>query len=216
MRPSSLILAAAFCFAAVPATSGQPAITVAPDQPVANASQVEWSKAWWQWAGSFDAVDSPVADRTGRHCHLKQKGPVWFLAGTYGTARVVRTCTVPRDKYIFFPLVNYVVMPGSVEGCVASCCFSYAATARAITDDPSILVLEVDGRRVEGLSKYRQATKECFDMGALAEPSYRVFPSAANGYYVMLPPLSPGKHVLNFGGSLPGISQAVTYTLIVK
>jgi hypothetical protein len=32
----------------------------------------------------------------------------------------------------------------------------------------------------------------------------------------MLPPLSPGKHVLNFGGALPNMSQAVTYTLIVK
>ena len=217
MRPSSTLLAVAVCFAAMPASSGQPAITVAPDQPVANTSQVEWSKAWWQWAGSFDDVDSPVADRTGSNCHLKQSGPVWFLAGTYGTARTVRTCTVPRDKYIFFPLINYVVMPGSGgPGCPSSCCASYAATARAVTDDPSILVLEVDGQRVEGLSKYRQATTECFDMGALAEPKYRIFPSAANGYYVMLPPLSPGKHVLNFGGILPSMSQAVTYNLVVK
>ena len=36
------------------------------------------------------------------------------------------------------------------------------------------------------------------DMGALAEPKKRVFPSAANGYYVMLPP------------------RHMTYTLIVE
>jgi hypothetical protein len=53
-------------------------------------------------------------------------------------------------------------------------------------------------------------------MGALAVPKYRVFPSAANGYYVILQPLSPGRHVLNFGGRLPEMSQAVTYTLIVE
>lgn len=53
-------------------------------------------------------------------------------------------------------------------------------------------------------------------MGAFAEPKYRVFPSAANGYYVMLRPLSPGEHVLNFGGMLPTMSQAVTYTLLVE
>ncbi len=31
----------------------------------------------------------------------------------------------------------------------------------------------------------------------------------------MLKPLPPGTHVLNFGGALPGMLQAVTYTLIV-
>lgn len=190
--------------------------TLPPDQKVGDRSQAEWSKAWWQWAGSFEDADSPVADRTGSNCHLKQKGPVWFLAGTYGTARTVRTCTVPRDKYIFFPLINYVVMPRSGESSCPSCCASYAATARAITDNPWDLVLDVDGQRIEGLSKYRQTTTECFDMGALAVPKYRVFPSAANGYYVILQPLSPGRHVLNFGGRLPEMSQAVTYTLIVE
>ncbi len=41
-------------------------------------------------------------------------------------------------------------------------------------------------------------------------------PSAANGYYVMLNPLPPGKHEINFGGILPDMAQAVTYTLIVE
>jgi hypothetical protein len=53
-------------------------------------------------------------------------------------------------------------------------------------------------------------------MGARSDPPQRIFPSAANGYYVMLKPLAPGKHVLNFGGRLPGMSQAVTYTLEVE
>lgn len=38
-----------------------------------------------------------------------QSSEVWFLAGTYGTPRTIRTCRVPRDKYLFFPLINYVV-----------------------------------------------------------------------------------------------------------
>ena len=198
----------------VSAGAAQDKIIVPPKEPVANLSQSEWSKMWWQWAGSVDASDSPVADRTGRNCGLKQSGPVWFLAGTYGTARTKRSCTLPRDKYIFFPLINYVVMPEK-EAC-ESCCGSYAKTAKAITDHASYLVLEVDGRRVEHLANYRQATAQCFDMGSLASPPYRVFPSAANGYYVMLRPLSPGKHVLNFGGVLPDMSQAVTYTLLVE
>jgi len=68
---------------------------------------------------------------------------------------------------------------------------------------------------VPDLAAHRQATTACFDMGLRSEPKVRVFPSAANGYYVMLAPLSPGTHTLNFGGALPGMVQAVTYTLKV-
>jgi hypothetical protein len=201
---------------ALPSTGvAQTEVLVPPDEPVANVSQAEWSRAWWQWAGSFGREQSPVADRTGENCHLKQSGPVWFLAGTYGTQRTIRTCTVPRGKHVFFPLINYVVMPRRGEAC-DSCCASRAETAKSATDHPSNLILDLDGRRIENLARHRQASAECFDMGALAEPKYQVFPSAANGYYVMLKPLSPGKHVLNFGGMLPGMSQAVTYTLLVE
>jgi hypothetical protein len=171
----------------LPAAAEEVSMVVPPDVPVAGVSQADWSKAWWQWAGSFDRNLSPVADTTGEHCHLGQQGAVWFLAGTYRTSRTLRTCTVPRGKYVFFPLVNYVVMPrsSSDQNCERS-----IATARSITDAPSMLVMDLDGRRLVDLVKYRQATGECFDMGVLAQPRYRIFPSAANGYYVMLKPLS--------------------------
>lgn len=80
----------------------------------------------------------------------------------------------------------------------------------------SALLLEIDGRQEPNLDRHRQASPACFDMAVQANSSFRVFPSAANGYYVMLAPLSPGKHVLNFGGVLPGLAQAVTYTLNVE
>ena len=218
VRSSTNVLAAASVLAAsfLSPAAAQTRIAVPPSEHVAGMSQAAWSEAWWQWAGSFDQADSPVADRTGANCTLKQKGPVWFLAGTYGTRRTTRTCTVPRDKFLFFPLINYVVMPTIDTGPCGVCCPSFVRTARQITDGPSNLVLDLDGRRIDDLDRYRQATTQCFDMGALAEPKYRVFPSAANGYYVMLRPLSPGTHVLNFGGMLPGMSQAVTYTLLVQ
>lgn len=216
MRALQFILVSAAYFAVLPPSVAQTDIAVPPTEPVADISQADWSKAWWQWAGSFGRTDSPIADRTGKNCYLKQNGPVWFLAGTYGTQRTVRTCTVPRDKYVFFPLINYVVMPSTKDSACVSCCASFTQTAKVITDQPSVLVLDLDGHRIEDLARYRQVTTECFDMGALAEPKYRIFPSAANGYYVMLRPLTPGKHVLNFGGVLPEMSQAVTYTLFVE
>lgn len=188
-------------------------ITVPPDEKVGGFSQAEWSQKWWQWAGAFARRDSPVADRTGALCGSKQSGPVWFLAGTYGTKRTIRACEVPSGKYLFFPLVNFVILP-SFDRPVT--CRDRIMNAARMTDHPSYLVLEIDGLRIEDLESYRQAPQTCFDMGVRAEPKVRVYPSAANGYYVMLKPLSPGRHELNFGGIMSGMAQAVTYTLNVK
>lgn len=194
------------------ASYAEPGMVVPPEQSVAGQSQAEWSKVWWQWAASFDQSESPVTDQTGELCGAKQSGAVWFLAGTYGTHRTVRMCTVPRGKYLFFPLINYVVtrpLNGEVS------CKSVMHDAAALTDQASALILEVDGKRVENLASYRQQTK-CFNIAERSTPKQFIFPAAANGYYAMLKPLAPGKHLINFGGALPSMLQAVTYTVFVE
>ena len=207
----SLLLVATTCVA----SSEQ---LLPPNASVAGHSQSDLSRIWWQWAGSFQSEDSPVFDRSGAKCGLKQSGRVWFLAGTYGSRRVQRTCTVPRGRYLFFPLINYIVMPCSGD---APCetrppCDMVIETARDATDGPSLLILEIDGKRYSGLEQHRQATAGCFDPAALTPTAGAAFPSASNGYYVLLAPLSPGAHVVNFGGILPSLSQAVTYQLTVQ
>lgn len=211
IRPHSL-LAILLLFSAT--------IAVADDSPllpasvsVAGATQDDWSRQWWQWAGSFDRSESPVADRSGARCGSRQAGEVWFLAGTYGTQRTIRTCRVPKDKYLFFPLINYVVAR-SPEG--NSSCEHVKATAARMTEGVSALVLQLDGVRYEGLETHRLATPECFDLGSRTPERFRIYPTAANGYYVMLKPLPVGRHTLDFGGALPSMLQAVTYTLIVE
>lgn len=207
---SLFALSLLFSSAAAMANGGS---LVPPDEPISGTSQEDWSRTWWQWAASFDQDESPVADRTGEFCGSRQSGPVWFLAGTYGTQRTIRTCRVPKDKYLFFPLINYVVTRGG-RGTLS--CDDVKGTAARMTDGVSALVLEVDGVRHEGLEKHRMVVRECFDLGARTPERFRIYPAAANGYYVMLKPLPPGRHTLNFGGALPSSLQAVTYTLIVE
>jgi len=199
-------------FLASPAAFAAGSPAVPPGESVEQRTQEEWSRAWWQWAGSFDRSESPVADRTGALCGRRQEGPVWFLAGTYGTHRTIRECHVPRGKYLFFPLINYVVMQA---GAGAEDCDSYIAQAALMTEGATGLVLEVDDLRVEHLVAHRQATRECFDIARFMVPRPRPVPAAANGYYVMLRPLPPGRHTIEFGGVLPSMMQAVSYTLIV-
>lgn len=182
-------------------------------QPVGGLSQAEWSRVWWQWAASFEPGESPVADLTGEKCGNGQSGDVWFLAGTFGTRRTTRTCRVPRGKFLFFPLINYVTAP--TEGPGMPC-----AEARRLVDvmtrEPDVLVLDVDDVRVPDLLFRRQVTEECFDLGSRRQPPVRVYPAAAAGFYAMLRPLPPGRHVINLGGRLPGMAQAVTYVLIIE
>lgn len=205
--------AAVFMFCALmSAAQANESALVPPGEEVDGISQSAWSQRWWEWAFSFPMELSPVADQTGELCAGNQSGNVWFLAGTYGTKRAIRTCHVPRGKHVFFPLINYVAFP-SVSG--QGQCMEYMSLAAKMTQNPSALVLSVDGVRVDGMTAHRQWSPSCFDLGAKAMPSRSIYPAAANGYYAMLRPLSPGRHTVEFGGALPSLYQAVTYTLIV-
>jgi hypothetical protein len=193
---------------AVVAASAHGADLIPATDAVLGESQEEWAKRWWQWAMSFDDDTSPVADETGVHCAREQQGEVWFLAGTYGTRRTVRTCRVPEGKTLFFPLINYITFPaaGSRETCL-----SLLTRAARLTEAPAALVLEVNGKKFSGLEAHRQFSKGCFPLTRGAASV-----AAGNGYYVALKPLPRGTHTVNFGGILPSMSQAVTYTLIVE
>jgi hypothetical protein len=197
----------ALLLAAGQAAAQQAPPLIPPTKPIAGASQEEWSKRWWRWALSFDDDESPVADRDGRYCAEGQSGPVWFLAGTYGSARTVRSCRVPAGKTLFFPLVNHVTYePDDAD----ESCASLKQRAARLTPAPDALLLDVNGKRYSGLAAHRQATRRCFridDDDTLA---------AGNGFYVALGPLKKGRYTLNFGGILPALSQAVTYTLDVE
>lgn len=187
---------------------------VPPHRAIGGVTQREWSVRWWQWAASFeDYASSPIADADGSKCALKQEGGVWFLAGTYGSARTIRTCRIPAGKYIFLPLINYVVFPRDAR---SANCAEYIAEAELITGSPTTLVLELNGKKIDNLEQHRQATPSCFDLGERSVPPARIYPTAANGYYVMLRPLNPGTHTLHFGGNLRSMAQAVTYTLRVE
>lgn len=203
----ALTLAALVLLAAAPAHA-QTVPLIPPGKAIAGTSQEDWSKRWWRWALSFDEDESPVGDPDGRFCAFGQTGPVWFLAGTYGTARTIRSCRVPAGKTLFFPLVNYITLEPDDED---EPCASLKQRAARATPAPTALVLEVNGKRFNALQAHRQATRRCFrafeDDDTLA---------AGNGFYVALGPLKKGRYTLNFGGILPSLSQAVTYTLDVE
>ncbi|WP_307813409.1 hypothetical protein [Streptomyces sp. N35] len=69
---------------------------------------------WWQWALSAPDELSPVRDETGEHAAWNQPDDLWFLAGTYG-GKVVRTCAIPADRPVFFPVFNIQTVRGRID-----------------------------------------------------------------------------------------------------
>jgi hypothetical protein len=55
----------------------------------------------------------------------------------------------------------------------------------------------------------RQRTPGCFDLCLARDIQGVISPAAANGYFLILSPLSPGRHTLHFGGELAGFRQAI-------
>jgi len=186
---------------------------VLPDASVAGLSQGEWSQRWWEWASAFPHEESPVADRTGARCAAGQEGQVWFLAGAFGSSLVNRRCTVPRGKYLFFPLVNAIVHPARES---SLSCADAIRMASDMVGDPILLVTELDDELLEDLNRHRQQSPGCFDPGARVAGNPGLYPAASDGYYVMLRPLAPGRHTLRFGGLLQDVAQAISYELLVE
>jgi hypothetical protein len=196
------------------------AVEVVP--PSLHTSQL--TAQWWQWAMSFPEENSPVADRTGTKCALGQSGDIWFLAGGFGSSKIRRTCHLPKGKTLFFPLVNMVYWRHQ-EDTGFSC--EQAKRLAALNNDTALdLFAEIDGIPIANLKQHRVASNKCFDVFARAPKSeglYMAYPSATDGYWLQVRPLSPGRHTLKFGGKYNRTSsdygrmvQDIEYELLVK
>jgi hypothetical protein len=192
----------------------------------------EWSARQWQWEFSLPLDANPLADTAD--CSAGQSGSVWFLGGTFTLSNVggvvvgkaVRTCTIPSGTALFFPLLDTecstIEGNGTTEDELRDC-------AKMFTDlvDTSSLFLEIDGQPVTNLGDFR-VQSPLFTFGPLppnnilGAPAGSTSPSVSDGYFVMLKPLSVGRHTLHFGGMAdftpvggPVFVQDITYHLTV-
>ncbi|MGH2626780.1 MAG: dockerin type I repeat-containing protein, partial [Anaerolineales bacterium] len=183
----------------------------------------EWSGLWWAWAFSIHPSVNPLLDPTGANCHQGQSGPVWFLAGAFSSDTQKRTCTVPRDKAVFFPFINIecsTLEPppffGSNEAELTECAMGFFSDLDEAT-------CNIDGQELSDLTSYRvQSPATPFTVGdenILGVPAGSGL-LVSDGYWLMLPPLTPGEHTVHFtgllgGGPFAGFSQDMTYHLTV-
>ena len=192
----------------------------------------EWSAEWWQYILSTPQNPNPLLDTEGGYCTIVQHGPVWFLEGAIVDAgNVVRTCSIPEDTALFFPLVNGVDINTAAQPVN-----ELRAEIAGCMDAAYNLSLEVDGQAIPARELMRSRVLSVPFVTVLPAngvptipptPAGIYSPSVDDGYYVMLKPLPVGPHTLHFTGASPGcdypptgfhspaISVDVTYQLTI-
>jgi hypothetical protein len=176
----------------------------------------EWSAKWWQWALSIPKTDNPMDDDTGKDCNRSQNGPVWFLAGT-GGGQAQRSCVVPSGKAILIPILNAECSTAEFPN------FRTDAELRLCSKSGFDVVTNVDaiidGVHLRGLDKYNTESPpftvifpENNVYGVAAGPSKAV----SYGYWILLKPLSIGKHQIEFSGANVDYTESGTENFALR
>jgi len=133
---------------------------------------------------------------------------------------------VPEGRSLFFPLINMVYFPDEDSTPENFTCED-AEIASALDNDTAIdLFASVDGVELEDLKRLRISTPGCFDIFAhlpKGQRPYSGYPSATDGFWLLLKPLSKGHHLIKFGGKYNNSSpdygqmiQDIEYDLVVE
>lgn len=189
----------------------------------------EWSAGWWEWQEE-NYPDFAFGD--GRvDCALGQSGTVWYLGGTGGGV-AERKCDAPigEHKHLMFPLVNANIFNPD-EWCTAmfgepNCSVEQKreimdglfseVPAGIFNSTACVLQAEVDGVPVVYSTPIVRTQSPLFEYAGDPE-------TVADGFWVILSPLSKGKHRIHFTGGICDIdtgdvlfSVDVSYDLTVK
>ena len=217
-------------------------VVMPPNSKPGGLSYGGWNEEWWQWALSMPIDDHPLYDTADSG--EGQSGKVLFLgssfvneqapSGEFVTDVDREIITSPGTK-IFMPVFNVEVSTiEGYEGSEEEMQEQAASFLDFVADETSV---EIDGVSVEDPKQYISPSP-LFDIGPLPEnnvlqdlgyyaPGGTEGNAAANGYYLMLPPLSVGEHTIHYttpvvvpGGNPDGSDwiwiQDVNYTIIVE
>ena len=182
---------------------------------------------WWNWAVSTNP--SPLNDTAGGDpCGGNFVDGVFFLGGSFASQAVKRTCTVPANTPILFPVVNTAcgAAPTVLDpetGTFTGDPEPYSKCAQAPIDDiasNSTMIATLNGQPLE----IQRLESGPFTL-TIPSPS-NVVPTAppgsydswASGFWVYLSQgLEPGTYTLHWGGTFPNVKfkQDITYNLTV-
>jgi len=209
----------------------EPMEDVASDQvllktnPGIAPTRSELAADWWKWALETQASVNPVIDPTGENCGVNQTDDVWFLAGSF-VGPVIRECTVPSGRTLFFPLIN-TFYGAFLNDPPATRTPEYIRAQVTCIEDAVFPLVEIDGVAVANPEQYLEKSvifhvqlpeDNIFGVGPGVIPDLRLSPSVDQGFYLVVPPLTPGDHTIRWQSSSAncGFGQDITYNLTVE
>jgi hypothetical protein len=218
---------------------------VPPTALIEGKTYGQWSEEWWRWAYSLPVNHHPLFDNAP--ASAGQSGWVWFLGGNFTGTPAVRTATVPAGKALFFAILDAQQDDTDCDGDrrIADPLTEaqLRANVKALMDSAHDLRCTLDGVAIPGLAERYRAASATPGGFSYTQPGLNNFLSnfgypcwsnsngdpvfvdapiyhpVADGYYVMLEPLSVGEHTLHFSGELGNpmtFAQDVTYHLTVN
>ena len=167
-----------------------------------NISYADWTEKWWQWTYSIPWNKNPSYDNTGEYCDENQHGPVWFLTLAYEHA-VERDCNIPQNTALLITLLNsecsYAEFPElTTEKQLREC-------AKNMQDIVTGAEAYLNNITIPDVIKYRIQT----DLFNFTLPQDNILnltaqttQAIADGNWLFLKPLPPGKYELKVKGEI--------------
>lgn len=173
-----------------------------PSSPPYGKTYDVLSQEWWLWDFMLPGPINPTFDHGP--CTTGQSGNVWFLYGLFGPSSSYN-CPVPSGTSLFFPIINVEcssLEPFPYHGDTAQ---DRQACAKAWIDHVSDMAVIIDGKPIQNLHPLRSRTGDFSftvppdNILGVAGPAWGF--SSADGYYVLLSPLSAGSHTMQIQGT---------------
>jgi hypothetical protein len=181
---------------------------------------------------SLPLSDHPLSPPEDRPCSADQSARVWFLGGVFNSGGTVErtNCVVPPGTPLVVAVANVECSNRETDPFAGSDPESLRACAAGVADPSSPLNATgmnatLDGRTlrpVRAPSPVFGFTVPSLSDNILSCPSTgcadRSGSAAADGYMLVMHPLSVGRHTLRFGGTYPafGFTLDITYDIVVR
>jgi len=181
---------------------GREHLVVPPNERAYGKTYDQWGDAWYVWL--FSVFDKNPFD-SGDCLTTNQNQKVFFLVGT-GGGDATRTCNIKAGTPLFFPIINQayledpsVIDPSFHPPYVPATWLSWVKEAMA----PNNVRVQawIDGNKVEDLKEFR-ATSNSKTPFPVNIPAFGIsnWLGVQAGYYLLLRPLLPGHHTIEFTG----------------
>lgn len=214
---SVLMLSFLFVNSENPVNGSTQDLVFTPNESPYNKTYSDWAREWWQWHLSIpdikenNSLAHPRDSYSPEKCSWNQSsGPVWFLADGKDQADLstpeVRQCTVPQGKALLVQIVGSGCSTG--EGLrndqeLLDCAVWVLPSAEfsASVDDVEVMNTRSDPNDRDEF--YVEPFKT--NLTYVDRNYYEVEPGSYDamvaGYYLFVPPLPPGDHIIRFSES---------------